>query len=323
MFTYYLGQEEVTAYLRDFLNRLIRFDPVPEVWCALTGSGKELLAAMLDLVKDLHPQLQNVSVVSAMGDGSGGAVRFPDAKTADLVKDRSVLVFDGAVHSGTLLSDCVRQIVDMGAKHVCTYSLVIKRGTKFVPTIWGLTIDDIDRAFFLLDAIPNHRLDAGTPRGDNLGRPVFGHLRALAEEDADKPSVKSEVESIDRVTWGDRFFDMKAGNSRRCCYLLEQGTKIVGFVTLSHPDAETLSIDEVAVDIHERGKKFGPILIRFADTMARSHNCRKVKLNAISDRVDWYKKFGYELVGTDVLKLGAEEYQPMQKAVVYNRSWLH
>lgn len=57
--------------------------------------------------------------------------------------------------------------------------------------------------------------------------------------------------------------------------------------------------------------------------MARSHNCRKVKLNAISDRVDWYKKFGYELVGTDVLKLGAEEYQPMQKAVVYNRSWLH
>lgn len=218
--------------------------------------------------------------------------------------------------------DCVSKVVAMGAERVCTYSLVIKKGTKFVPSMWGVTIEDVDRAFFLLDTIPNHRLDAGSPHGTDPRRPIYVHMRALAEGDTDKPPVISGLESIDRVTWSDRYFDMKVGHDKRCTYLLEHGPRIVGFVTLSHPDEETLSIDEVAVDKRERKKKYGPVLLRFADTMARSYNCRRVRLYAISDRVEWYKGFGYEQAGTEVLKLGMEGYLPMQKAVVYNRSWL-
>lgn len=99
MITYFFGREEVAAYLRDFLDRLARFEPVPEVWCPLTDSGRDLLAAMLDLVRDIHPGLAGrVLVVAALGDD--GAVRFADANAGELLKGRNVLVFDGAVHSG-------------------------------------------------------------------------------------------------------------------------------------------------------------------------------------------------------------------------------
>ena len=68
MITYFFGREEVTAYLKDFLDRLARFDPVPEVWCPLTKSGKDLVGAMLDLVRDFHPELANVLAVAAVAD---------------------------------------------------------------------------------------------------------------------------------------------------------------------------------------------------------------------------------------------------------------
>jgi len=148
MITYFFGREEVNAYLTDFLARLSRFQPLPEVWCPLTESGTDLLGAMLDLVRDFHPGLGDVVVVSAVADGR--AVRFLDRNAVKLVRGKNVLVFDGAVHSGRLLNDCVTKVLEMGAEQVCTYSLVIKRGTKFVPTIWGITIEDMDRAFFLL-----------------------------------------------------------------------------------------------------------------------------------------------------------------------------
>jgi predicted GNAT family N-acyltransferase len=320
MITYFFGREEVTAYLRDFLDRLARFEPAPEVWCPLTESGTALLEAMLDLVRDVYPQLGKVVVVSAVADER--TVRFVDKNAAELVRGKNVLIFDGAVHSGRLLTDCVTQVTEMGAQQVCTYSLVIKRGTKFVPTIWGITIEDVDRAFFLLDTIPNHRLDAGSPHGREPSKPAYVHMRALAEQDTGKPPVVSELESIDRVTWGDRYFDMKVGHNKRCCYLLEQGKNIVGFVTLSHSDDETMSIDEVAVDKAQKKKKFGAVLLRFSDTMARSYNCRTVKLQAVSTKVDLYKGFGFQPVGSEVLKLNSEEYLPMEKTVVYNRSWL-
>jgi len=316
MITYFFGREEVEAYLEDFLDRLARFDPMPHVWCPLTESGTDLLGAMLNLVRDLHPEFMNVVVVPALAEDS--TVRFVDTNAAELIKGQSVLVFDGAVHSGGLLKDCVTKVIGMGAERVCTYSLVIKRGTQFVPTIWGVTIEDVDRAFFLLSKIPNHRLDAGSPHGREPSKPAYVHMRALAEEDTERPTVVSGLKSIDRTTWGDRYFDMQAGHSRRCCYLLEQGRKIVGFVTLSHVDHEILSVDEVAVDELERKKKYGAVLMRFADTMARSYNCQRVRLQAISNKVNWYKGFGYEQVGSQSLKLGPEEYLPMEKAVVYN-----
>jgi len=324
MVTYFLGREEVSAYLRDFLSRLQRFDPLPTLWCPLTRSGNALLSQLLDLVQERYPDLAGtVSVLPIeVGDGSG-TIRFLQGDPAKDIPGRSVLVFDGSVHSGQMLTNCVTKILNLGATQVCTYSLVIKRGSKFVPTLWGLTIDDVDRAFFLLEEIPNNRLDAGSPRAPARRTPSYIHIRVLGEADLQKPTVTSGLRSIDRVTWGDRYFDMKAGGDRRCSYVLEEGAKILGFLTLSHPEPDCLSVDEVAVDPQHRGRNLGAVLIRFADTMARHFDCRKVRLHAIKERIGFYEGFGYALASKTPVMLDEEEYQLMEKLVVYNRSLLY
>jgi hypothetical protein len=83
MVTYFLGREEVSAYLRDFLSRLQRFDPLPILWCPLTRSGNALLSQLLDLVQERYPDLAGtVSVLPIeVGDGSG-TIRFLEGDPA-------------------------------------------------------------------------------------------------------------------------------------------------------------------------------------------------------------------------------------------------
>jgi ribosomal protein S18 acetylase RimI-like enzyme len=221
-----------------------------------------------------------------------------------------------------MMTNCVREVLRHGAAGVCTYSLVLKRGSKFIPTLWGVTVDDVDRAFFLLDKIPNNRLDAGCPKSPTKRKPLNIHLRVLAESDLKKPPVVSELDSLDRVTWGDRYFDMKAGGQHRCSYVLEKGDKILGYLTLSHPEAGRLSIDEVAVDRNHRGKNIGAVLVRFADTMARQFDCLNIQLQAIANIRDFYKGFGYKVIAESPLTLDDEEYWLMEKPVIYNQSLL-
>jgi GNAT superfamily N-acetyltransferase len=323
MVTYFLGREEVSAYLRDFLNRLECLSAVPTLWCPLTRSGKALLDELLDLVAQQHPRLvETVSVVPIeIGDGDS-QVRFAHGDPAKDIPSQNVLIFDGATHSGRMMATCVAEVLRHGAAGVCTYSLVLKRGSTFIPTFWGLAVDDVDRAFFLLDEIPNHRLDAGGPKLPTKKKALNIHLRLLSEAHLKKPPVVCGLGSMDRVTWGDRHFDMQAGGQRRCSYVLQQGDEILGYLTLSHAEPGSLAIDEVAVDRKHQGKNLGAVLMRFADTMARQFDCQGVHLHAIKDKLDFYKGFGYKVVGETPLRLDDEEYWPMEKPVIYNQSLL-
>ena len=68
---------------------------------------------------------------------------------------------------------------------------MLKRGSCFIPNIFGLLIHEHDRAYFLLDKIPNHRIMP------------FGAFRKLAQEDVKRPEgeVKTGLSSIDKMTW--------------------------------------------------------------------------------------------------------------------------
>ena len=323
MVTHFLGREEVLAYLRDLLVRLERFDAVPTVWCPLTRSGNALLRHLLDLVASHHPQLaDSVSVLPIEVKDVNDEVHFLQGDPAKDIPGKNVMIFDGATHSGQMMTNCAREALRYGAAGVCTYSLVLKRGSKFIPTLWGVTVDDTDRTFFLLDKIPNNRLDAGCLKSSTGRRALNIHLRVLAESDLKKPPVVSELDSLDRVTWGDRYFDMKAGGKHRCSYVLEKGSEILGYLTLSHPEAGRLSIDEVAVDRNHRGKNIGAVLVRFADTMARQFDCLSIQLQAVANKRDFYKGFGYKVVTETPLTLDDEEYWLMEKPVIYNQSLL-
>src|SRR5579884_2104899 len=228
MVTYFLGEDEVLAYLRDFLERLTKFDPLPSLWCPMTRSGDAIQKLLNGLIAEKHPEIIERISVLPLDLSKDEKIVFPTEQNPEKdINGKRVLLFDGAIHSGRTMSLAAAELLRLGAADVCSYSLVVKRGSSFFPTLWGLMMDETDRAFFLLSEIPNNRLHAGACQVENSGRsPACVHIRRLCDEHLSKEMIKSEVPSMDRVTWSDRNFDMHAGGHQRCTYLLEQGTKI-------------------------------------------------------------------------------------------------
>ncbi len=302
MKTYFLGAEEVRAYLLDLLERL---DPMPTVWCPVTESGASLVTELARLAQSHRPDLLSKVELEPIVAGKDGVALLGKSS----LEGRGVLVLDGAIHSGRMMSACVEELLKQAPASVITYALVVKRRSVFFPTLWGVMTDDTDRTYFQLEKIPNNRLDAG-----QASQPAV-HLRRLTASHT--VPITSGVPSIDRVTWGDRLFQMQT-HPGTCTYVLEQADVALGFVTVHH-EPDSLSVGEVVVAEAARGKKYGGILIRFADTLARQTDCKKVRLNAIKDRVPTYTRFGYRKADGGIIRLEQEEYQPMEKAVLYHQ----
>src|SRR5438067_6967901 len=112
MVTHFLGREQVAVYLLDFLQRLKAFDPFPAVWCPMTPSGKELLAAMLPLLKDCGcEQLFNsVQIVPIEICEKTDKIRFEGKYGGKAIKRKSVLLFDSAIHSGSTMARSLEKI---------------------------------------------------------------------------------------------------------------------------------------------------------------------------------------------------------------------
>lgn len=312
MITNFVGEKEVIAYLRDFLQRLITLKPMPNLWCPVTPSGDKLLRRILELVKADHPNLvNNVSVLPIHLNRATRNIAFSRGSPSKDIPGKSVLILDGAIHSGSTMARAVGKVVDFGAKEVCTYSLMLKCDSAFVPTMWGFMIDKTDRAFFLLDELPNNRLSA---HHDAPPPPV--HIQRLDAEHRKLGRVVCGVKSLDRVTWGDRWFDMAAGEQDRSCYLLLKKKAVLGYLTVHHGARRIMVVDEIALAKKHRGKGYGGILIRFADTLARQSDSAAIQLHAIKEQVEFYKHYGYHQVPEEPLYLEGEEYQLMRRPVL-------
>ncbi|MBI4027617.1 MAG: GNAT family N-acetyltransferase [Verrucomicrobia bacterium] len=317
MKTYFLGKEETNAYLLDFLGRLQEIKPIPTVWCPVTESGAELLRALLGLIPEKYPELLSQTVVFPIEVENGSEnIRFSKGDPAPAIRGKSVLLLDGAIHSGRMMSKCAEEILRHGPEELSSYSLFVKQHSIFIPTIWGVMIDEADRAYFLLNKIPNNRLNAGKKGQLPL------QIQRLDSKHLSQPPIVSNVKSMDRMTWGDRLFQMKVTDGTTCTYVLERTGQIVGFLTV-HPfdGSGGLSIDEVVVDSKAQAHGYGGVLVRFADTLARQSNHRLVRLNAIKEKTGFYEKFGYQQVsGAETIKLDDEEYQPMERKVLYHQA---
>lgn len=301
------------AYLRDFLERLTFFNPFPNVWCPITPSGDVLLNRLLDLVEAQQPDwIESLSVLPIQIQKENPKIRLVTDSAAADVNGKRVLLLDTAIHSGATMSRCAAEMVKLGAVDVCSYSLMLKCDSSFIPSMWGFMIGKTDRAFFLLDKIPNHRLVA------QMDGPLpCVHLERLSEEYIGKPPVVSGLASLDRITWDDRWFDMATTHQQRSSYALLRKQEILGYRTVHHPELGCLMIDEVAVDKKYQRQKLSGILIRFGETLARQSDCRMVRLYAISTKVELYKKFGYHVLSAKSILLGDEEYILMERALLH------
>jgi hypothetical protein len=239
---------------------------------------------------------------------------------AKLLPGAAVLLLDGAVHSGKSMVACASAVLQYKPASLASYSVILKRGSVFIPTMWGVMTDETDRAHFLLKKIPNNRLNAGGKRPQpNV------HLRRLAECHVERPAIHCNVESINRATWGDRLFQMNTSDGAVTTYLIEEGENIVGFLTLQVDDParpEVLTISEIVSAQENLGH--GGLMLRFADSVARQLECRSVRLNAIEAKVSFYEHMGYEqLPGATVLRIEKETYIPMQRTVLYHHHREH
>jgi GNAT superfamily N-acetyltransferase len=129
---------------------------------------------------------------------------------------------------------------------------------------------------------------------------------------------------MDRMTWSDRFFQMQVATrdaQMRTC-LLQTAGETIGFVSMhTHSDQGHLWVDEVGLAKCWQGKKVGGVSLRFAFTCARHSGCRKVRLNALSERESFYESFGFKRIpGREPLRLDNEVYFPMEKEIVHDVS---
>lgn len=311
MVTYFLGREEVTAYLRDLLQRISQFHAIPNLWCPITPSGDALVRELLPLIGAEHRDwIAKISVLPIQVT-TDNKIRFKSRSPAKDIARKRVLLLDTAVHSGSTMSRSVAKVVELGASEVCAYSLMLKCDSSFIPTMWGFMIDKTDRGYFLLPEIPNQRLTAKWE-----GPQHFVHIEQLSEKDTARPVVKCGVESMDRTTWGDRWFDMASGEQGRSTYLLLKKDEILGYLTIHRPEIGCLMIDEVALSKKHQGKKLGGILLRFADTLARQSDCKFIRLQSISNQVKFYKKFGYYALSEEPIRLNDEKYILMERAIL-------
>ena len=308
MVTHYLGSQEVDAYLADFLQRISNFgDTRPTVWLPIGPSGRILARRLL---QQRAAPVDETVIVPVHFDRPTKAVTM-EIDSVDDIANKNLLVLDSAAHSGATMLAVVRKAQELRAAMVVSYSLVLKRKSTFVPTFWGLTIGDHDRAYFLLDNIPNNRL-----------RSRFGgaYLRQLVSEDvASLPPMLSGLEAMDRITWADRWFDIQCSERERSTYLLYVDRDVAGYITFAISERyAALTVDEVAVREDLRGQGLGGALLRWAETTARQVGASELNMWAIEDQVPKYEKLGYATVpGVSSMKLEAKDYFFMRKRVVY------
>lgn len=306
MHTHFLGTAEVKAYAADLVARLIELGAAaPKVWVALGISGDKMAEVILDAV-DGTP-LAPTSINRAAFDRTTRSVDArQDTPLPSNLGDEAVLVIDGAIHSGTSMRHLVEVLHGAGCANVMSYSLVMKATTEFVPSHFGLIIGEHDRAFFQLDRIPNNRLTSKAP---------FGAIRRLREDDVHAAFLSTGVDSIDRLSYGDLWYDVRTTASH--VYLYELGGRVAGLVHFKLVGNGRLFLDLIATEQARQGSGVGGALMRWVETFARASRMQEIRLWAIEERRDFYSGRGYEPLG-DSMDLGGEVYHLMRRKLLYN-----
>ena len=302
--TVFLAAEHVSAYLADFAGRLRGLkSEMPLVWCPLGPSGEAIAAQLLKhFPSEDHERIQ---IVYLHYDRNTGTIKFEEAGAPEALSNVGrVLVLDSSVHSGATMLCAARTLRTCGVQRVCSYSLVLKRGSEFVPNFFGVAIDDHDRALFMLHEIPNNRLMP------------FGVVRRLSQEDVRRvpQNLDCGLPSISKMTWGDFFYDVARGSH---VFVYEDMDMIKALISFDLREGAELIVDAVAADRTCQGQGLGGHLMRWAETCARHARCQMMKLWAIEDGVGFYKRLDYEEVG-EQLDLGDEQYRLMRRRLLYN-----
>lgn len=311
MRTYYLSDEDVKGYAVDLIQRLRGVSTaIPAVWASVGISGDKFVDVLDNLLEEEGKDIPPVSQIT--WDRQEKKVLFRNDFAEEIIREAAssgapVVLIDSAVHSGQTMNAIAEYLYDQGVVELISYGLVIKRGSEFVPTFFGLMVGECDRAYFQLQSIHNHRVCVHHP---------IGILRKLNNLDLNREFVVTEDESINKKTFGDlHYLAITQGFET---YVYQIARDVVGVVTFKDMGNRELFIDLVARSVCFKHTKAGASLMRWAENYARHANCTTIGLMAVERAVDRYKDFGYRISGAPVYCGGGETIFPMKKAILYN-----
>lgn len=314
MITHYLGDQEVTAYAKDFAGRLALLAPqdFPTVWCPIGKSGDKMLRVIAqELQKCSSALTSSIQIVELFFNKELGEISLGAGGSNDDLRGANVLVLDSSIHSGSSMLAAVRHVYRYGAVSAVSYSLTVKKSSSFLPHYFGVVVGDHDRVLFQLDGIPNNRLFT------RKYRPI-GCFRRINESDSDHPCacLDTGVTSIDKISLGDLYYEHRANGYD--VLVVEDRDKIAGFLKIKAHPKKQLQLDVIAADNGYKGKGLGGALMRYAETMGRANCCTHIELWAIENQIDWYKKFGFEPTNEVINAGGGEIYGLMKKRLLYH-----
>ena len=296
MITHFLGREEVAAYSHDFAHRLSKQTEFPLLWIARS------ILRHFDASRVAEIRIAAVSFLRATEtvDWSGDATPDPSCCQGP------VLIIDSAVHSGRSMLMIVKELSRLGFADIISYSLVLKRGSRIIPTFFGILIDDKDRTYFELDSLPNNRL---------IEKPPFGILRRISDAD-----VSLTIDHIGApfvgLTIGDLFYEQETRGFH--IYVYEYAGRVIGFVSF-RVEQTSLFIDGWGTSEAFKRRGVGSATLRWAETWARANRCEAIELWAFETAVPTYEHYGYAAVEERWWTLGADQrYKKMRRAILYN-----
>lgn len=310
MRTYLFSDDDIHRYALDFIKKLeVLGGQFPKLWLPLGESGDKIAEILVPLLPQHLREQVAIEPVSYFRTDRRVCLR-DGAALNDYSTYESVLVLDGAVHSGTSMLRAVRDLAAQGVKAVLSFSFVVKRTSIFVPNYFSILIEEHDRPYFQLDVIPNNFLQE---------EPPFGILRRIAADDVNRQPafLRTGVASIDRVSMGDLWYSDRKDGAR--VFLYECGGVVAAYISFYINDQNSLYVDIIAADEAFRGQGLGGVLMRWAGTYARSTCCSAIELNAHADRVDFYRHYGFSIVaGAEAIDIGGDEkYILMRKPIIY------
>lgn len=282
-------------------------DACPRIWFPLGMSGWKMHVPVLRHIETISPELvSTIQVSKADYLRESDSITFEPSIEGETFGNKPVLIIDSAIHSGRSMLLLSRNLIEAGANKIISYSLVIKNNSLFVPTYFGVVIDEKDRTYFDLDQIPNNRL--------HDKKALVGTLRVLTEDDADK--VIEVGDPFKGLCVGDLLYDKETRSSHIFGY--EQDSKLIAFLSFRKAGMNVF-IDAIGVEESHRGEGIASAMLRWAETWGRSVRCTGVQLWAYEKAISMYQLFGYKPVTDEWRTLGlGHRYKLMEKPLLYS-----
>lgn len=238
-------------------------------------SGNEIVEK---ITSKLRSNKQDVKIYS-MNIGKKGK-SFQEVIFDD-VTNRSILICDSIVNTGSTLYNMRKFFLDKGAKDVKTLTVFLRNGAILIPNFYVSIIDKHEEVIFGIKRFP-------------INFYQNGNIKLLTEEDCGK-EINCPEPYINNYL-DDYIYDQKV-DSNYHSYIIEDAHGPAGILHIKNKGNKEVYVDTLAINKDKRNNNYGGSLMNFLEDHCRINNFLRATLHAHESKVGYFKRFGYKETG--------------------------